>query len=98
MAGFAGMPVEWGNEDVIGMPTITDTQSPLSGFFRILLAAFLEAGGGGRVCSDPMLMKLAGISSRAPDLLVLLPEHEDRLVKNSVLGPADLVIEIISPV
>jgi len=45
-----------------------------------------------------MLMKLPSVpSSRAPDVLVLLPDRAGQLQQNQVVGPASLVIEIVSP-
>lgn len=97
MAGYEGMRVEWVNGMVIEMPSITDKHDRLTGYLRMLFTMLLEETNGGRVCQDPMIMKLEGISSRAPDLLILLPEHLDRLHDNLVIGAADLVIEVVSP-
>jgi Uma2 family endonuclease len=97
MNGYEGMHVEWVNGAVIEMPSITDKHDALSGFLRMFLTACLEVSGGGRVCADPMIMKMEGVSSRAPDLQVLLPENTGKLHHNIVIGAADLVIEIVSP-
>ena len=60
--------------------------------------AFLESTGGGRCLGDPMLMKLTDVpSSRAPDIQVLLPDRLGQIAKNQVIGPANLVVEIVSP-
>jgi Uma2 family endonuclease len=97
MAGYPGMRVEWVNGTVIEMPGITDKHDKLGRFLATLLEYLLELTGGGSVFQDPMLMRIPGISSRAPDIQVLLPEHLDRLHTNVVMGGADLVIEIVSP-
>ncbi len=97
LAGYSGQHVEWVNGVVIEMPSITDKHDALNGYLRILLTTYLELTEGGRVCQDPMIMKLEGISSRAPDILILLPDHMTRLQDNIVIGAADLVIEIVSP-
>lgn len=97
MAGYDGMRVEWVNGVVIEMASIGDRHDALNRFLENMLEYLLELTGGGRVCQDPMVMKIPGVSSRAPDLLVLLPEHVDRLQTNIVIGAADLVIEIVSP-
>jgi Uma2 family endonuclease len=96
MAGYTGMRVEWVNGTVIEMPGITDKHDKLGRFLATLLEYLLELTGGS-VFQDPMLMKIPGVSSRAPDIQVLLPEHLDRLHTNTVIGGADLVIEIVSP-
>ncbi len=98
MNGYEGMHVEWVNGVVIQMPSIDERHDALVAFFRILFAAFLEQTSGGRILGDPMLMKLPNVpSSRAPDIQILLPDRIEQLKKNQVIGPASLVVEIVSP-
>lgn len=98
MNGFEGQHVEWVNGVVIEMPSITEKHDAQVGFWRTFFKAYLEQTGGGRVVGDPMVMKLANVpSSRAPDIQVLLPERLHQLQYNQVIGPANLVVEIISP-
>jgi Uma2 family endonuclease len=97
MQGFEGQRVEWVNGTVVEMPSITEKHDKLTRFLATLLEYFLERTAGGTLCQDPMVMKLVGISSRAPDILVLTAAHLDRLQTNIVIGAADLVIEIVSP-
>jgi Uma2 family endonuclease len=90
--------VEWVNGVVIAMPSISWRHNLLTQFLTVLILAFLERRGGGQVLNDPMLMKLPSVpSSRAPDVLVLLPDRAGQLQQNQVVGPASLVIEIVSP-
>ena len=94
---FGEKHVEWVNGVVIETAGIDERHDALVGFLRIFFTAYLEATGGGRCLGDPMLMKLLDVpSSRAPDVQVLLPDHLDQIMKNQVLGPANLVVEIIS--
>lgn len=89
--------VEWVNRVVIEMASIDERHDALVEFLRIFARTMLEQSGGGRVLGDPMLMKLPTVpSSRAPDIQVLLPDRMGQLVKNQVIGPASLVIEIVS--
>ncbi|MEO8607520.1 MAG: Uma2 family endonuclease [Chloroflexota bacterium] len=98
MNSYDGMHVEWVNGVVIQMPSIDERHDAMVAFFRMLFAAFLEQTGGGRILGDPMLMKLPNVpSSRAPDVQVLLPDRVGQLKKNQVIGPASLVVEIVSP-
>jgi Uma2 family endonuclease len=97
MAGYTGMRVEWVNGTVIEMPGIEEVHDRLVYFLRTLLTVLLEITGGGRVMGDPMLMKIPDVSSRAPDLQMLLPESLEKLHHNVVMGAADLVIEVVSP-
>ncbi len=98
MNGYEGMHVEWVNGVVIQMPSIDERHDALVAFFRMLFSAYLEQTSGGRIVGDPMVMKLANVpSSRAPDIQVLLPDRVQQLKKNQVIGPASLVIEVVSP-
>ena len=98
MDGSYGEHVEWYNGYVIKMPSIDERHDALTGFFRILLATYLELSGGGRVLEDPMIMRpTADLPARAPDLQVLLPANLHLLHRNRVIGVPDLVIEVISP-
>ena len=95
---FGDKHVEWVNGVVIEMAGIDERHDALVGFLRVFFAAFVEATGGGRCLGDPMLMRLIDVpSSRAPDVQVLLPDRLGQIAKNQVIGPANLVVEIISP-
>jgi Uma2 family endonuclease len=104
LAGYEGMRVEWvqsadGDSPqgmVIEMPSIDERHDALVGFLRPLFDVYLSLTGGGRVLGDPMLMRLPGIASRAPDLQVLLPGSLPKLQQNEVVGAADVVVEIVS--
>lgn len=98
MDEYPNLHVEWVDGVVVEMPSITERHDALVAFLRMWISALLERLGGGRVLGDPMIMKLESIrSSRAPDLQVLLPSSLHRLKNNLVIGPADLVIEVVSP-
>ncbi|MEJ5252060.1 MAG: Uma2 family endonuclease [Chthonomonadetes bacterium] len=48
--------------------------------------------------TEPVLMKLPGdLPAYSPDILILLPENAGRERESHVEGPADLVVEVISP-
>ncbi|MCA0458211.1 MAG: Uma2 family endonuclease [Chloroflexi bacterium] len=96
MQGFDGQHVEWVNGVVIEMPSIDARHDALVHFFRLLFGAYFDYVVG-RVLGDPMIMRLTDVrSSRAPDILVLLEDRLDQLHQNEVIGPANLVIEIVS--
>jgi len=98
MTGYDNLHVEWVDGVVVEMPSITERHDALVAFLRMWISALLERLGAGRVLGDPMIMKLeAARSSRAPDLQVLLPDQLYRLKTNVVIGPANLVIEVVSP-
>jgi Uma2 family endonuclease len=95
---FQNPHVEWVNGVVVEMASIDDRHDALTGFLRIFFTIYLQYTGGGRVLQDPMVMKLEEVpSSRAPDIQVLLPDRLHQLQQNQVVGPANLVVEVVSP-
>lgn len=97
MSGFEGQHVEWVNGVVIEMPSIDARHDALVLFLRMLFVAYFERMPSGLTLDDPMIMRLIDVpSSRAPDILVLLNDRISQLQQNEVIGPANLVIEIVS--
>ncbi|HET89359.1 MAG TPA: Uma2 family endonuclease [Chloroflexi bacterium] len=68
----------------------------ISGFLENILRSFVETHRLGVVRSAPFQMKLER-SGREPDLLFVATAHLDRLKETHLDGPADLVVEIVSP-
>lgn len=67
-------------------------------FLAWLLDGFARTHGLGEVLFAPVIMRLASRpSGREPDLLFVATEHRDRLTATYLDGPADLVVEIVSP-
>jgi Uma2 family endonuclease len=60
------------------------------------MAHYVEQRELGKVRIPPFQMKLAD-SGREPDLIFIAREHLDRLQPTYLDGPADLVVEILSP-
>ena len=98
---------EWANEDVhaewidgeviIHMPPKEPHQT-MVGFLERLLALFVELFNLGVVQIAPFEMRLQEEGSAwEPDIMVLRRENLSRLTEDRLAGPADLVIEIISP-
>jgi Uma2 family endonuclease len=99
--------LEWADEDtwaewvdgevILLMPASTPHQL-LVGYLHLLLRLFCQRHHLGVVLTAPFQMRLAGRpSGREPDLLVIRSEHLDRLQRTRLEGPADLVVEVISP-
>jgi Uma2 family endonuclease len=65
-------------------------------FLVTLLGLYAESHDLGVVLPAPFVMRLAG-RAREPDLLFVAREHADRIGETFLDGPADLVVEIISP-
>jgi Uma2 family endonuclease len=87
---------EWVDGEVILLSPASNRHQDLSDFLTTILRAYAEAKQLGVVRSAPFQMRL-GLSGREPDLLFVTKEHVERLKENYLDGPADLVIEIISP-
>lgn len=67
-------------------------------FLARLLAEFAEIHNAGKVLTAPFQMKLSNVRrGREPDLLFVATAHLDRLTHNYLDGPADLVVEVVSP-
>jgi Uma2 family endonuclease len=98
LTGYYGQHAEWVNGVVIAMSPVNETHDSLVRFLEDVLDVYLELTTGGRVLQEPMVMKPASeLPGREPDLQVLLPDRLHLLQKTQVVGPANLVVEVISP-
>ena len=88
---------EWvDGEVIIHMPPKNVHQTTL-GFLYQLLGLFASLLDLGKVLTAPFEVKLKPDgSSREPDILFVAKENLDRLTEDRLIGPADLIIEIIS--
>ena len=57
----------------------------------------IEERGLGRVYNAPMDLQLSETDVVQPDLMVILSEHTHYVSPSRILGPPDLIIEIVSP-
>ena len=90
--------VEWVDGEIIEMSPIFKRHEDLSGFLKPLVRHFAEAYNLGVVRGEPFQMKPAlSLPGRAPDFFFVATAHLDRLRSTYLEGPADLVVEIISP-
>ncbi|HEY8599050.1 MAG TPA: Uma2 family endonuclease [Thermomicrobiales bacterium] len=88
---------EWANGEVIVfMPPSTKHQL-VSGFLSTLLLLFARAFNLGEVLTAPIEMRAKPDgAAREPDILFLKTAHRERLTAQRLLGPADLVVEVVS--
>ena len=90
--------VEWVNGKVVPMSPVTEPHEDISGFLYSLLRLFAERRRLGRVYSEPFVMKTGpDLPGRCPDVLFIARKHQARVKRLYVEGPADLVVEVISP-
>ena len=93
-----GQHVEWIFGVVIAMSPVSLTHENLRAFLQMLFSIYLELTGGGQTLSDPFVMRPAqDLPARQPDIQVILPDRLDNLQENQMAGPANLVVEIVSP-
>ncbi len=89
---------EWVDGEVVILSPSNVEHLQIVGFLYRLLADFVEAHGLGEVFLLELLMKFeARRTGRMPDLLFIANEHADRLTGTLLDGPADLVVEVVSP-
>lgn len=87
---------EWVDGEVIVFLPPMKLHQLVEGFSFSLLDIFVRMYDLGAVLQSPFEMKLPDGSSREPDLLFLAREHFDRWTAERLIGPADLVMEILS--
>ena len=90
---------EWVDGEVELMSPASAEHQDISGFLAAILRLYSEDHDAGRILTAPFQMKLPPHirRGREPDLIFLTKEHLTRLKKNFLDGPADWVIEIVSP-
>jgi len=86
---------EWVNGEVVMRSPASNRHQDLVRFLTSVLGIYVEVRNLGIVRPAPFQMKLE--QGREPDLLFVAREHLDRLKVNYLDGPADLVVEIVSP-
>jgi Uma2 family endonuclease len=86
---------EWVNGEVILFMPAKYTHQVIVGFLYEFLALFTRLFNLGQVHIAPLGMRLAH-SQREPDILFVLKQNLNRLTSDGLVGPADLVIEVIS--
>jgi Uma2 family endonuclease len=96
--------LDWADEDTLaewvrGEAVMTSPASLrhqlLVEFLMRIMADYVDDCDLGLVLVAPFQMKLE--NGREPDLLFVRQEHRDRLHETYLDGPADLVVEIVSP-
>ena len=89
---------EWVEGEMVPMTPVSRDHNELSAFFLALLRHYVEAQDLGKIFCEPFQMKTGpNLPGRSPDLLFVAKKRLSQLKRNHLQGPADLVIEIISP-
>jgi len=87
---------EWVDGEVVMSSPASDRHQDILRFLTVVLSAYSEAHNLGIIRPAPFQMRLAH-SGREPDLLFLAREHLERRRPTYLDGPADVVVEILSP-
>lgn len=90
---------EWVDGEVVVLSPASEQHQHIRAFLEAVLGIYAQEHGLGRVIGAPFLMRLPEEMRRArePDLLFVAREHLARLKETYLDGPADLVVEIVSP-
>ncbi len=86
---------EWVDGEVVMTSPVGNRHQDICGFLEAVLRTYVEMRGVGVVRSGPFQMKLR--NGREPDLIYVAREHLGRLKETYLDGPADLVVEVVSP-
>lgn len=89
---------EWVDGEIIELTSPSFRHQKLLIFLGVLLQHFIEAHHAGELYVAPFLMRLPKRpSGRMPDILFIAKKNVGRIQRNYLNGPADLVVEIVSP-
>jgi Uma2 family endonuclease len=90
---------EWVDGQVVPMSPVSERHDEVVGFIYAILRGFVRRRKiAGRVFHDSFQMKLGpSRSSRVPDVGFVRPERMPLLRDTYMEGPADLVVEVVSP-
>jgi Uma2 family endonuclease len=93
-----GMHAEWVNGEVVMMAAVGGAHNRLHLFLLRAISEYLEHHPLGEIRFDPFNMKTGeALPGRAPDILFVSNKNARRFKSTHLKGPADMVIEIISP-
>lgn len=87
---------EWVDGEVVPMSPVGLEHQHVAGFLLEIIRLYVRTKGLGVVLHDPFQMRLVN-SSRVPDVLFVSNANLSRLKESYLDGPADLVVEVISP-
>ena len=93
-----GIHAEWVDGHVVRMPPASQRHQQVRDFLFTVLQVYVEQRDLGRVISAPFQMKTgAHLAGREPDILFVGTDNLVRLKPTYLDGPADLVVEVVSP-
>jgi len=97
MASTVDQFAEWVDGEVIALMPAKKQHQLVVGFLYQLLGLFARFTGLGQPLIAPYAMRAeAGGAVREPDILFVAQENASRLTERLLVGPADLVVEVVS--
>jgi len=93
---YDGIHVEWVAGSVVPMTPVSPRNQRIANFLVAVFQLLADATDEIIVLSAPVQMK-CGESAREPDVMLLRAANASRVTGAYVDGPADLVVEVISP-
>ncbi len=78
-------------------PAPSTAHQDASRHIQFQLYRAIEEPGLGRIYDAPTDLQLSEVDVVQPDLLLVLYEHRGRVARKKLIGPPDLVVEILSP-
>jgi Uma2 family endonuclease len=98
LSKYIDVHAEWINGEVIVFMTASDRHQDLVRWLISVLSLFIETYDLGWLRPAPFNMRLPQLDrGREPDILFVAKERLDIVQATHLAGPADLVIEIVSP-
>ncbi|MEE8584678.1 MAG: Uma2 family endonuclease [Acidobacteriota bacterium] len=89
---------EWVDGEIVFLPMASAGHQKLVLFLSALLLRYVEEHQLGEVYLEPFQMKTgSGLPGRSPDVLFIAQQNLNRREEQCLWGPADLVVEIVSP-
>ncbi len=95
---YEGQRVEWHAGKVVQKMSKNQVHQSILTMLTTVIGLYLMYQQTGRIYTDGYPMRITDDQpARQPDILVVLNEHADRLQHQYLDGPADFILEIISP-
>ena len=93
-----GARVEWIDGQIVHRDPLCNKNADLRSVLCATIRSFVDAHCLGEVRGEPFVMKLGkDLPGRSPDVMFIAAANRSRLKKAALFGPADLVIEVVSP-
>ena len=87
---------EWVDGEIVMTSPASLKHQDIMGFLHLVCGLYVQVNNLGKIILPPFQMKLPR-SGREPDMLFVKKERLGLLGNSFIRGPADLVVEIISP-